>query len=66
MPRMERQRRARVRPKREKKRGLLKLIESLAPHQLELFRQWKSNCIDKGIPCTPYDKMSFISELLAA
>lgn len=66
MPRGERMRRARVRPKPGKKGRLLRLIESLTPHQLELYRGWKAGCIDTGVPVTPYDKLSYLSELLAA
>lgn len=66
MPRAERQRRARRRPKPEKKHRLLRLVESLTPRQLELYRNWKANCINMGVPVTPRDKLSYLSELLAA
>ncbi len=70
MPRGERSRRARLKRRggaeKAPKSSVLRLVESLTPRQLELYQSWKSNCIDMGVPVTPYDKLSYLSELMAA
>ena len=66
MPKIERSRRARLRPKRQKKSRLLRLVESLTPRQLELYESWKSRCVNLGVPITPDEKFSYLSDLLAA
>jgi hypothetical protein len=45
---------------------VLKLVERLTPYQLELFEDWKRHCVSMGVPVTPEEKLSYLSDLLAA
>lgn len=45
---------------------VLRLVKRLAPYQLELFEGWKRRCVRLGVPLTPEEKYSYLSDLLAA
>jgi hypothetical protein len=45
---------------------VLRLVKRLAPYQLELFEDWKRRCVKLGVPLTPEEKYSYLSDLLAA
>lgn len=45
---------------------VLRLVKRLTPRQLELFSDWKRRCVRLGVPLTPEEKYSYLSDLLAA
>jgi hypothetical protein len=45
---------------------VLRLVKRLTPYQLELFEGWKRRCVKLGVPLTPEEKYSYLSDLLAA